>query len=59
VEHDDPAVRAPVLQAIKELVRKSIELRDECEVLQAETQWGWGSENRRRAVKPTARRQRK
>jgi hypothetical protein len=32
VEHDNPATRAPILQAIKELARTSIELRDECEV---------------------------
>jgi hypothetical protein len=38
---DDPAVRAHVLQAIEELTRTSrtsTELRDECEVLPAETQ---------------------
>jgi hypothetical protein len=47
VEHDDPAMRAPVLQAIEELARTSrtsTELWDECEVLLAETQWGWGYE---------------
>jgi hypothetical protein len=41
VEHDDPATRALVLQAIEELARTSrisTELRDECEVLLAETQ---------------------
>jgi hypothetical protein len=41
VEHDDLATRAPVLQAIEELARTrrtSTELRDECEVLLAETQ---------------------
>jgi hypothetical protein len=46
VEHDDPATRAPVLQAIEELARtsrRSTKLRDECEVLLAEIQWGWGS----------------
>jgi hypothetical protein len=32
VEHDNPATRAPVLQAIKELARTSTELRDESEV---------------------------
>jgi hypothetical protein len=35
VEHDNPATRAPVLQAIKELARtsrRSTELRDEYEV---------------------------
>jgi hypothetical protein len=35
VEHDNPATRAPVLQAIKELAktsRTSTELRDEYEV---------------------------
>jgi hypothetical protein len=45
VEHDDLATRAPVLQAIEELARTSrpsTELRDECEVLLAEIQWGWG-----------------
>jgi hypothetical protein len=40
VEHDDPAMRAPVLQAIKELARtsrRSTDLQDECEVSLAET----------------------
>jgi hypothetical protein len=40
VEHDDLAMRVPVLEAIEELARTSrtsIELRDECEVLLAET----------------------
>jgi hypothetical protein len=35
VEHDNPATRAPVLQAIEELARTSrtsTELRDECEL---------------------------
>jgi hypothetical protein len=35
VEHDNPAMRAPVLRAIEELARtsrSSTELRDECEV---------------------------
>jgi hypothetical protein len=41
MEHDDPATRAPVVQAIKEIARisrTSTELRDKCEVLLAETQ---------------------
>jgi hypothetical protein len=41
VEHDDPATKPPVLQAIEELARTSrtsTELWDECEVLLAETQ---------------------
>jgi hypothetical protein len=40
VEHNDLVTRAPVLQAIEELVRTSrisTELWDECEVLLAET----------------------
>jgi hypothetical protein len=32
VEHDNPATRASVLQAIEELARTSTELRDEYEV---------------------------
>jgi hypothetical protein len=32
VEHNNPATRAPVLQAIKELARTSTELQDEYEV---------------------------
>jgi hypothetical protein len=32
VEHDNPATRAPVLQAIEELAKTSTELRDEYEV---------------------------
>jgi hypothetical protein len=50
VEHDNPALRAPVHQAIEELARASrtsTELQDECEILLAETQWGQGSGNRR------------
>jgi hypothetical protein len=41
MERDDPTMKTAVLQAIKELARTSrtsIELRDECEVLLAETQ---------------------
>jgi hypothetical protein len=53
VEHNDPATRAPLLQAIEELARTSrtsTELLDECEVLLAETQWGWSFGKRRRTV---------
>jgi hypothetical protein len=41
VEHDNPAMRAPILQAIEELARTSrtsTELRDEYEVYKLKTQ---------------------